>query len=85
MNIDIRLRFFASLRESLGDGETVVVQAPTTVGAVRDLLRARGEPYATQLAPQRAVRAALDQVLCRDTDPVTTACELAFFPPVTGG
>lgn len=85
MTIEIRLRFFASLREVLGDTETLQLASPTTVGAVRDHLIARGEPYATRLDRQRGVRAALDQVLCPDTQPVIRDCELAFFPPVTGG
>jgi molybdopterin synthase sulfur carrier subunit len=31
------------------------------------------------------VRAALDQVLCDDSAATTDGCEVAFFPPVTGG
>ena len=81
----IDLRFFASLREALGGQETLQLQAPLTVGALRDQLIARGEPYATALARGRAVRAALNQVLCSESQPIDAACELAFFPPVTGG
>lgn len=83
--ITVHLRFFASLREALGAQETLSLPSPSTVGQVRDLLIARGEPYAGRLSRQKAVRTALDQVLCPDTQPVTADCELAFFPPVTGG
>lgn len=83
--ITISLRFFASLRETLGPQETLQVDAPLTVGQVRDALIARGTPYAEALARGKAVRTALDQVLCADAHPITAACELAFFPPVTGG
>jgi molybdopterin synthase sulfur carrier subunit len=83
--ITLHLRFFASLREALGAEETLSLAAPSTVGQVRDLLIARGEPYAGRLARQKAVRTALDQVICQDTQPVTADGELAFFPPVTGG
>lgn len=85
MSLEIRLRFFASLREALGEGELLTLETPTTVGGVRDLLIARGEPYATRLARGKAVRAALDQVLCQDGQPVVANGEIAFFPPVTGG
>lgn len=85
MTIAVQLRFFASLREALGEGETLALPGPSTVGGVRDLLIARGEPYATRLARHKAVRAALDQAMCAEDQPVVTPCEIAFFPPVTGG
>lgn len=83
--ITITLRFFASLRETLGPEERLQIDAPTSVGQVRDGLIARGAPYAQVLARGRAVRTALDQVLCGETQAITASCELAFFPPVTGG
>lgn len=83
--VTIQLRFFASLRETLGPQEILQVDAPTTVGQVRDTLIARGAPYAQALARGKAVRTALDQVLCTDAQPITANGELAFFPPVTGG
>jgi len=83
--ITITLRFFASLRETLGPHETLQLDVPATVGQVRDALIARGAPYAQALARGKAVRTALDQVLCADAQPITAHCELAFFPPVTGG
>ena len=36
-------------------------------------------------AQGRAVRTALDQVLCDPSARLHEGCELAFFPPVTGG
>lgn len=85
LKIEIQLRFFASLKEVLGEGESLLLVAPTTVGGVRDLLIARGEPYATRLQRGGAVRAAQDQTICSDSRQVTASCEIAFFPPVTGG
>ncbi|MEY8878628.1 MAG: MoaD/ThiS family protein [Leptothrix sp. (in: b-proteobacteria)] len=85
----IQLRYFASLRESLGSGELLDLgdqpRAAVTVGAVRDQLIARGEPHAGALARGRALRAALNQTLCAESSPVGEGDELAFFPPVTGG
>jgi molybdopterin synthase sulfur carrier subunit len=83
MKID--LRYFASLREALGSGETIELAGPATVASLRDQLIARGEPYASALARGRALRAALDQTLCAESAQLTDGAELAFFPPVTGG
>ena len=84
----IQLRYFASLREALGPGETLELapaEGDVDIAAVRDLLIARGEPHATVLARGRAVRAALDQVMAPESTRVGEGAELAFFPPVTGG
>lgn len=81
----IQLRYFASLREALGSGESLEVPDGLTVGEVRDRLIARGDPHATALARGRALRAALNQTLCTDATPTQEGAELAFFPPVTGG
>jgi molybdopterin synthase sulfur carrier subunit len=37
------------------------------------------------LAAGRAVRIALDQLMCEEDALLTPGCEVAFFPPVTGG
>ncbi len=45
-----------------------------------------GERRQTQaLARGRPVRAALNQVMSEEDQPLSEGCELAFFPPVTGG
>lgn len=85
MNMQIQIRYFASLRESLGAGETLTLEAPLTVGQLRDQLIARGEPHAEALARGRALRAALNQTMCAETVELTPGAEVAFFPPVTGG
>lgn len=81
----LRLRYFASIREALGASDTIEVAEGATVGAVRDALIARGGAHATALARSRALRSALDQVLCDEGAVVAEGSELAFFPPVTGG
>ncbi|MFN4005312.1 MAG: molybdopterin converting factor subunit 1 [Hylemonella sp.] len=81
----VTVRYFASLRESLGcASETLQTQA-ATVGALRDELIARGGAYAQALARGRAVRAAVDQVMADEGAALRADCEVAFFPPVTGG
>ena len=81
----IQVRYFASLRESLGAGEWVDAPPGSTVGLLRDQLVARSERHAMALARGRAVRCALDQTMADDATPLHDGAEWAFFPPVTGG
>ena len=56
-----------------------------TVGDVRAWLRVRGGIWADTLAEGRALRMALNHVMTGAGTRVTEGCEVAFFPPVTGG
>ncbi len=85
MMIKVQVRYFASLREALGEGEVVEVRADCTVGELRDLLITRGADHAQALGRQRLVRSALAQTMCADAAVLTPHVEVAFFPPVTGG
>ncbi|HEY0955379.1 MAG TPA: MoaD/ThiS family protein [Roseateles sp.] len=85
MTISVRLKFFASLREKLGEGEALVLPDGSTVAAAREALRSRGGVHAEALAPGRAVRSALNQKMCAESAALADGDELAFFPPVTGG
>ncbi len=57
----------------------------TTVGALRVWLAARGGAWATELAPGRAVRIAVNHDLADADTPIRPGDEVALFPPVTGG
>jgi sulfur-carrier protein len=81
----LRVRYFASVREAVGQGSEELQTRSETLGALRDELIARGEPWATALARGRAVRMALDQVMSDEGAALREGCEVAFFPPVTGG
>ena len=85
MTLTVRLRFFASLREKLGEGEALALPEGSTVAAARMALQARGGVHAQALAPGRAVRSALNQKMCAESALLSDGDELAFFPPVTGG
>jgi molybdopterin synthase sulfur carrier subunit len=56
-----------------------------TVGDLRAWLRARGGVWAEALAEGRALRMAVDHAVARAETPLADGCEVAFFPPVTGG
>ena len=83
----IQLKFFASVREALGmsDESVVVPDTIATVGDVRAWLRTRGEPWSDTLAEGRPLRMACNHVMTDETTRLTDECEVAFFPPVTGG
>ena len=81
----LTVRYFASIREALGPSEALEVAEGSSVGAVRDALIARGGAHASALARGRALRSALNQVLCDEAAIAADGAELAFFPPVTGG
>ncbi len=86
----VRIKYFASIRESLGMAEEAVDTVAVTLGALRDELIARGGAHAQALArtengKNRAVRAALDQHMSAEDAALREGCEVAFFPPVTGG
>ncbi|QBE66204.1 molybdopterin converting factor subunit 1 [Pseudoduganella lutea] len=83
----INLKFFASVREKLGTGaETIDVPGDVaTVGALRDLLVARGGAWAEALGEGRALRMACNQQMCDASEVLAENAEVAFFPPVTGG
>jgi molybdopterin synthase sulfur carrier subunit len=84
--MNLSVRYFASLREALGPGETVPFAPGLTLAALRQQLVARGGAHAQALAPGRAVRCAVNQVMANDdTTPLPEGAEVAFFPPVTGG
>ncbi|MFM8467311.1 MAG: molybdopterin converting factor subunit 1 [Oxalobacteraceae bacterium] len=85
--MQIQLRFFASVREALGTAqESLELPANvTTAGQVRDYLRSRGGAWSETLAEGRSLRIACNQQMAEPSTPVTEGCELAFFPPVTGG
>lgn len=81
----VTLRYFASIRETLGIGSEWVDTQATTLGALRDELLARGGAHAEALARNKAVRLALNQTMADESDALTEGAEVGFFPPVTGG
>ena len=83
--MQLTIRYFASIRESVGVGSERFETMAASLGALRDELVARGPAYADVLARGRAVRMALNQVMSDEATVLADGAEVAFFPPVTGG
>jgi len=82
----VRLRFFASLRETLGTGDEQV-ELPgdiTDISALTAWLQARNDRWHAALDNTR-VRIAVNQTIVKPGHPVRDGDEVAWFPPVTGG
>ena len=87
MNANLKLVFFARLREDLGtNAEELALPAGVgTVAALRAHLAARGGAWGISLGQGKAIRVAVNQEMAHPTTPVKSGDEVAFFPPVTGG
>ena len=83
----IKVKFFASLRETLGVDEADLDYQPglSTVAAVRDMLVSEKGAEWQEALVENNVLMAVNQVMSDLSDPVEDGDEVAFFPPVTGG
>ena len=81
----VQIRYFASIREAVGRGSEEWETGAATLAQLRAELLTRGGAYAEALAPGRALRIALNQVMADEAAALTAGAEVAFFPPVTGG
>ncbi|MEX1167284.1 MAG: MoaD/ThiS family protein [Hydrogenophaga sp.] len=81
----VNLRYFASLRETIGAGSETVETHAATLGALRDELIARGGAHAEALGRDKVMRAALNQTMSDESALLAEGAEVGFFPPVTGG
>jgi molybdopterin synthase sulfur carrier subunit len=78
--VQVRLRFFAGLREQIGASAARTVPAGTTAGALWDALVAeRPAIRAVQ------VRIAVNERYGDRAQLLAEGDEVAFFPPVSGG
>ena len=81
----VNIKYFASIREALGQSSETRDTQAKTVAALRDELLALSPAHAQAISRDKPVRMALDQTLCDESSQLQEGCELAFFPPVTGG
>jgi molybdopterin synthase sulfur carrier subunit len=84
--ITLNVVYLARLREAFGrSSESLTVQRDATVRDALDVLRARGQPYAHELAQGRAVRVAVNHDIAAADRVLRDGDEVALLPPVTGG
>lgn len=81
----VTIKYFASIREAIGQGSELRETSAPTLAALRDELLAASAAHAISLARGKSVRMALNQVMSDESAALTEGCEVAFFPPVTGG
>ena len=82
----LQLRYFASLRETLGIGDEQV-ELPDGVHDLPGLtrwLQDRDEIWASALADRR-LHVAINQEIVKADAAIRDGDEIAWFPPVTGG
>ena len=82
---DVKVVFFASLRESVGIGETLV--SAHSLSSLIDALRKQLDAKAIAALTAENVRVAINQTLVEEGgNPILSGGEeVAFLPPVTGG
>lgn len=88
VTLNVTVKYFASIRESIGQGSEVLQTSATTLGELRGELVARGGAYTESLDAafkDKTLRMALNQDMSDDEAVLLDGCEVAFFPPVTGG
>ncbi len=81
----VTVKYFASVREDMGVSSEVVQTRAAKLSELRDELLCRSADHAQALARGKAVRMALNQVMSDESALLSEGCEVAFFPPVTGG
>lgn len=83
--MQVRVLYFASLRELLGRGEEQLeLDSGSTVADLLSTLRTR-QDWPTNFANDDLLRAAVDQEFATQSAVLADGCEVALFPPVTGG
>ena len=81
----VTIKYFASIREAIGQGSEVRETEAPTLAVLRDELLRVSPAHAQALARGKSVRMALDQVMSDESAALQGGSEVAFFPPVTGG
>ncbi|CDS49386.1 Molybdenum cofactor biosynthesis protein MoaD [Polaromonas sp. CG9_12] len=83
--MNVTIKYFASIREAIGHSSESRETSALNLADLRDELLAASPAHAASLARGRAVRMAVNQVMTGEAALLTDGCEIAFFPPVTGG
>ena len=80
----IRVLYFASLRDKVGQEEEQLDYSGTIAGLMAQL-RDRGAAWSDVFADNQSVLTAVNQEMAKPESEVSDGDEVGFFPPVTGG
>ena len=83
----LTIKYFGSIREHIGIAQETFDLEPCgmSLNQIRTELASRSERRAEALAADRPVRTAVNMQMVPGSLIVREDCEVAFFPPVTGG
>ncbi|MCP4430766.1 MAG: molybdopterin converting factor subunit 1 [Gammaproteobacteria bacterium] len=83
----IRIKYFASLSESLGikSEELEYDKQLNSAGDIIKQLLTRGETWVTEFSGDNKILIAVNQEMAERNTVINDGDEVAFFPPVTGG
>lgn len=81
----ITIKYFGPLADEVGTSiETLAWQGGSTDDLL-DLLRSRGAPWSSALAPDKIYKLAVNQQICHGVAQIDDQTEVGILPPVTGG
>ncbi len=85
--MQIKVKYFALLREALGRDEEVVMlpEAVRTAGELKTHLAGLDALHGEAFATVKRIRAAVNGTMVQEGAALSDGDEVAFFPPVTGG
>lgn len=83
----LKLHYFAQLREAIGVNQEQIdcPEEVKTVGQLRVWMSQRDAPYLDAFSHNQHIRCAVNRTVADDAQMLSAGCEIAFFPPVTGG
>ena len=81
----IHIRYFGILQTRLNTREEQLPWYDGDSDALLKQLRARGEPWYSELAPDRIFKIAVNRQLIHANTAIADGAEIGFLPPVTGG
>ncbi|MDE0691075.1 MAG: MoaD/ThiS family protein [Gammaproteobacteria bacterium] len=81
----LTVRFFASLRETVGFGEFDIEVDPPTLAGLRSALATKLTAEQFRAIDVADVRIAVNQAIVQGETPLRPGDEVAFLPRVTGG
>ena len=85
MSMQIEILYFAWVRERVGRSKETIETDALTVAQLVDQLISRDPAYGVAFKDLSQIKVAVDQELSDFTTPLINVCEVAFFPPMTGG